>query len=72
MVSQFHVERVLGGPPAEEHDTWGSSWVDLVSRHDEEGHVSVGVSYLIPRAWSLLRSVGWNGINVGDEDVFSN
>jgi len=72
MVRQFHVERVLGGPSAEEHDTFASGWVDLVSRYREEGHVSVGSTYLIPRAWSLLQSVGWSAIDVGDEEVFCN
>jgi hypothetical protein len=69
MVSQFHVERVLQGPPAEEHDTWGMGWVDLVSQY-EEGNYAVGISYLILCAWSLLRSVGWSALEAGDDGVF--
>ncbi len=70
MVRQSHVDNVLGGPPAEESDTFGEGWVSVVSLYEEEGHVSVGASYLIPRAWSLIRAIGFSGIDPGDDHVF--
>jgi hypothetical protein len=71
-VTQFHVDLVLGnGPPAEKFDSGGDAWVDLISVDEDEGYQSVGLSYLFPRAYSLLE-LGWHQIAVGNEDVFAN
>lgn len=70
MVRKSHVDNVLGGLPAEKFDTFGEGRVSVVSLCEEEGHVSVGASYLIPRAWCLLRAIGFEGIDPGDDHVF--
>lgn len=70
MVRQIHVERVLNGPPPEEFDAFGMGFVDLVSINKKEGYTSVGASYLLPRVYSLLETIGWHFVDVGEEDVF--
>jgi hypothetical protein len=71
-VSQFHVERVLlNDPPSDVFDVNGNGWVDLISIDPDEGYQAVGLSFLFPRAYSLL-VIGWHQIAVGHEDVFGN
>ena len=54
-VLQFHVERVLlDGPPPDVFDVYGKVWVDLISIDPDEGYQAVGLSFLFPRAYSLL------------------
>jgi hypothetical protein len=71
-VSQFHLETVLRGPPPEEFDADGSGFVDLVSVEPEEGDTAVGLSYLLPRVYSLLEAPGWHTVKVSYEDIFTN
>jgi hypothetical protein len=70
MVRQMHVDSVLEGPPAEEPDTFGEGWVSVVCLYEEEGHVAVGASYLIPRAWTLVEAIGFSGIDPGEDYIF--
>ena len=71
-VSQFHVERVLlDGPPPDVFDVNGNGWVNLISIDPDEGYQAIGLSFLFPRAYSLLE-IGWHQIAVGHENVFSN
>lgn len=64
MVTKDHLESVLEGPPAEEFDADGSGFLALVSLDEDEGYQLVGVSYLVPRIYSLLESLGWDGFAV--------
>lgn len=71
-VEQFYIDRVLSkGPPAAKFDSGGMAWVDVISEDVDEGYTAVGLSYLFPRAYSLLE-LGWHQIAVGNEDVFAN
>lgn len=71
-VVQAHVDRVLKkGPKPEKFDYAGIGWVDLVSVDAKEGYVGVGLSYLLPRVYSLLDALGWHIIDVGTEDVYA-
>jgi len=71
-VGQTHLESVLQGPSAEEFDALGQGFVDLVPLDPGAHYTSVGLSYLVPRVYSLLRWGAWHRIEVGDEDVFAN
>lgn len=53
MVNQQDLELVLNGPPAEEFDFNGAGFVTLVSLDEEEGDQLVGLSYLVPRIYTL-------------------
>jgi hypothetical protein len=59
MVEKCHIEAVAEGPPAEEFDASGEGFVTLVSRDQEEDVTFVGLSYLVPRIYSLLE-IGWS------------
>jgi hypothetical protein len=48
--------------PAEEYDALGRSYVYLVSKYAGEGYTAIGISYVVPRAYSLIATVGWEGI----------
>jgi hypothetical protein len=48
--------------PAEEYDALGRSYVYLVSKYADEGYTAIGTSYVVPRAYSLIATVGWEGI----------
>lgn len=70
-VSQYHVDCVLlEGPPPNVFDVNGMGWVDLISVDPDEGYSAVGLSFLFPRAYSLL-DIGWHQIAVGPENVFA-
>jgi len=71
-VSQFHLETVLNGPPPEDPDTDGYGFVDLISVDPEEGATAVGLSFLLPRVYSLLEAPGWHIVKVGEEDIYRN
>jgi len=55
-------------PAAEEFDAWSSASVYLVSAMDGDPgddypvYTRVGISYLIPRAYTLLEGPGWPNI----------
>lgn len=67
MVSKDCLRTVLEGPPAEEFDDLGSGFVRLVlldeEEHEEESQL-VGMSYMVPRIYSLLGGPGWENIVV--------
>lgn len=69
-VEQIHVDGVLNGPPSEEWDGIGEGFVNLVSVNEDEGYTCVGVSYLMPHVYSMVHSIGWHSVDVGEEDVF--
>ncbi|KAK7187972.1 hypothetical protein PSPO01_06174 [Paraphaeosphaeria sporulosa] len=69
MVDRHDLKSVLKGPSAEEFDAEGYGSVTLISLDKNEGHMSVGMSYLIPRVYTLLESCGWENFAVGDTDV---
>jgi hypothetical protein len=69
MVDKHDLNTVLRGPSAEKFDAEGSGYVTLVSLDKDEGHMSVGMSYLVPRVYALLESCGWDNFAVGDTDV---
>jgi len=71
-VSQFHLETVLEGPPPESYDTQGLGFVDLISVEPEEGATAVGLSFLLPRVYSLLEGSAWHLVQVGEEDIYHN
>lgn len=69
MATQSCVDAVLqNGPPAGEFDFYGAAWVYLVSEWDGdeedefECYTRIGVSYMLPRAYSLLQGPGWSSI----------
>ncbi|KAI8939244.1 hypothetical protein NX059_005070 [Plenodomus lindquistii] len=59
MAAQEELETVLEGPPAEEFDADGAGFVVLVSLDEEEDYQHVGLSYLVPRIYTLLEGPGW-------------
>lgn len=69
MVDEHDLKSVLRGPSAEKFDADGFGYVTLVSLKKDEGHMSVGMSYLVPRVYALLESCGWDNFAVGDTDV---
>ncbi|KAF9734471.1 hypothetical protein PMIN01_07374 [Paraphaeosphaeria minitans] len=69
MVDKYDLKSVLTGPSAEEFDAEGDGSVTLISLDKNEGHMSVGMSYLVPRVYALLESCGWDNFAVGDTDV---
>ena len=67
-VDQVCLETVLKyAPPAEKFDTYGKGFVTLVSHDKREGDFSVGLSYLVPRVYTLLEGCGWDNVYSGDE-----
>jgi hypothetical protein len=56
------------GAPPEKYDMYGSAWVYLVSARDGRSndecqcYTRIGITYLIPRAYSLLQGPGWTSI----------
>ena len=62
MVVQSDVDSVLDGPPAEEFDFDGDGVLTIVSLDENEGYQDVGLSYLVPRIYTLLEGVGWSNI----------
>lgn len=67
MVDKNVVDKTLDYPAnfaAEEFDVWDSVFVCLVSVRDGDpddnyqAHTRVGISYLIPRAYTLLKGLG--------------
>jgi hypothetical protein len=42
-------------------------FVELVSLDEEEGEQLVGLSYLVPRIYTLLEGPGWRNFAVKDE-----
>ena len=64
MVSQLQLEIILKGPPAEEFDASGAGFLTLVSLDEDEDTQMVGLSYLVPRIYTLLGGPGWENIVV--------
>ena len=64
-----HVRWAREGPPPEEFDDKGDSFVTLVFLSEDEGHMDVGLSYLIPRIYALLDGPGWENFVVEDGEV---
>lgn len=62
MVTQFQLELMLKGPPAEEFDASRSLLLTLVSLDEDEDSQLVGLSYLVPRIYTLLEGPGWENI----------
>jgi hypothetical protein len=63
MVDEEEVKDVLAGPPAEEGEYGADEEGDLVlvSLDEDEGDEVVGISYLVPRVYTLLEG-GWDAI----------
>ncbi|KAF2447209.1 hypothetical protein P171DRAFT_430119 [Karstenula rhodostoma CBS 690.94] len=62
-VYQLTLNRILTiAPPPEEFDTDGRGFLSLISHDEREGWFSIGVSYLVPRAYTLLDECGWYNI----------
>ena len=64
MVRQLQLEQMLKGPPAEEFDASGAGFLTLVSLDEDEDYQMVGLSYLVPRIYTLLGGPGWENIVV--------
>lgn len=62
MVTQFELELMLKGPPADEFDASGAGFLTLVSLDEDEDYQMVGLSYLVPRIYALLEGPGWENI----------
>ncbi|KAJ4985094.1 hypothetical protein SVAN01_09397 [Stagonosporopsis vannaccii] len=69
MVTKESLDDVLkDGPPPEKYDIYGSAWVYLVSAKDGgnddncQCYTRIGISYLLPRAYSMLHGPGWASI----------
>lgn len=62
MVTQFELELMLNGPPAEEFDASGVGFLTLVSLDEDEDFQIVGLPYLVPRIYTLLEGPGWQNI----------
>ena len=62
MVTQLELELMLKGPPAEEFDASGAGFLTLVSLDEDEDTQCVGLSYLVPRIYTLLEGPGWENI----------
>jgi hypothetical protein len=62
MVVQSDVNSVLDGPAAEEFDFDGDGVLTIVSLDEDEGDQDVGLSYLVPRIYTLLEGAGWSNI----------
>ncbi|PSN69463.1 hypothetical protein BS50DRAFT_572599 [Corynespora cassiicola Philippines] len=69
-VNQVNLETVLyDAAPPDKFDAFGTGFVSLVSAEENEGWMSVGVSYLVPTVYAMLKDSGWHYINPGDDDV---
>jgi hypothetical protein len=69
MVTKECLDAVLTHtPPPETYDVYAKAWVYLVSAKDGgndddcECYTRIGISYLIPRAYSLLEGPGWGSV----------
>ncbi|KAK7185078.1 hypothetical protein PSPO01_08990 [Paraphaeosphaeria sporulosa] len=72
-VPMFHIDCVLKGPKPTQNDSLGYGWVALIRaeiEEDGEGCTQVGVSFLVPRAFSVLE-IGWHAVDVGTQDVYA-
>jgi hypothetical protein len=69
MVDKYDLQSVVNGPRPSEFDTFGEAYVTLVSLDKSEGDMSVGLSYLVPRVYSLLEAPGWDDFAVDQDDV---
>ena len=68
------IEYLDGGEALDEFDMFGVTYVKLISDQEEEDndnaespdekvpHCEVGISYLIPRVYMLLDSLGWESV----------
>jgi len=69
-VDQMDLSRVLTkAPPATKFDARGRGFVDLISVDENEDEMSVGVSYLVPRVYTLLDGCGWYNFYPGEYGV---
>ena len=59
MVTTEQLDIILEGPPANEFDTSGEGFLTLVSLDEDEETQNVGLSYLVPRIYTLLDGPGW-------------
>jgi hypothetical protein len=64
MVSQLQLEFILKGPPAEDFDASGAGFLTLVSLDEDQDYQMVGLSYLVPRIYTLLEWCNWDAIAV--------
>jgi hypothetical protein len=69
-VAQAHVASVLKGPKATVFDASGMGWVRLIPEHEDNTYTGVGVSYLVPRVFTLLQ-IGWENIVAGSTGIFA-
>jgi hypothetical protein len=69
-VSQIHVKSVLKGPKATVFDGSGMGWVTMIPEHEDNTDTGVGVSYLVPRVFTLLQ-IGWENIDAGMTGTFA-
>ncbi|KAH6644554.1 hypothetical protein C7974DRAFT_383794 [Boeremia exigua] len=69
-VDEIDVDSVVQiDQPPETGDPRGWMSLDLVSIHEEEDFVSVGIGYLLPRAYLLIEDPGWWVVYREDGDV---
>lgn len=69
-VNQFQLNLILNkAPPAEEFDVYGKGFVTLISEDRREGFFNVGLSYLVPRVYTLLDGCGWDNVCAGQDGV---
>lgn len=63
MVNDLIISTVVENElPAENYDANARSYVYLVSEYASEGYKPIGISCLVPRAYSLSATVGWDGV----------
>jgi hypothetical protein len=58
MVEHGDLGCIFDGPPAEEYDAYGEGYLTLVSLEEYENHQAVGLSYLVPRIYTLSDGPG--------------
>ncbi len=69
-VDELTVDHVLEmNEPPETGDPHGWMALDLVSIHEEQEDVAVGIGYLVPRAYLLIEDPGWWIVYRDDGDV---
>jgi hypothetical protein len=56
-------------PSPSEFDAYGRGFVDLISANESEGEMFVGVSYLVPRVYTLLDGCGWDNVYPGECEI---
>lgn len=64
MISQDELDSILEGPPAEQFDADVVGFLTLVPLYEKEGDQLVGLSYLVPRIYTLLEGPAWENFAV--------